>query len=272
MAFRELRCGVAWWPGRLSAADPSRRRHFWFSPVARPELLIMRCFVAALVVLAGSAIASADEPAGEPSAARGAISRGVDFWPGCCGLESGIIAPLPSRGHGRVVIARGKRAWNCGRRAGSGGHDALDGGAGRRQDRSRPQQKTPDATGMTAVYFGLALEAEPQLDAASAEGLKLFLKTLDGEQSERGSWSGWPDMRPPMLYNSEETITMLVLLVLVPPAASGDEQAKAARDKGLAWLAEAKTDDDPQAVALRLVLWRRLGRPGRPVGAAGPPD
>ena len=27
------------------------------------------------------------------------------------------------------------------------------------------------------------------------------------------------------------------------------------------WLVETKTDDDPQSIALRLVLWQRLGRP-----------
>jgi hypothetical protein len=35
---------------------------------------------------------------------------------------------------------------------------------------------------------------------------------------------------------------------------------KAARDKGTKWLAETKTDDDPQSIALRLLLWKRLGR------------
>ena len=42
---------------------------------------------------------------------------------------------------------------------------------------------------------------------------------------------------------------------------AGDEAAKAARDKGIRWLAETKTDDDPQSIAMRLVLWQRLGRP-----------
>jgi hypothetical protein len=36
---------------------------------------------------------------------------------------------------------------------------------------------------------------------------------------------------------------------------------RAVRDKGLQWLAETKTDDDPQSIAMRLVLWQRLGRP-----------
>jgi hypothetical protein len=33
------------------------------------------------------------------------------------------------------------------------------------------------------------------------------------------------------------------------------------RDRAVKWLAETKTDADPQALAMRLVLWKRLGRP-----------
>ncbi len=47
----------------------------------------------------------------------------------------------------------------------------------------------------------------------------------------------------------------------MPEAAAGEETAKSARDKGLRWLDQTKTDDDPQSIALRLVLWQRLGRP-----------
>jgi hypothetical protein len=49
----------------------------------------------------------------------------------------------------------------------------------------------------------------------------------------------------------------------LPLAASGDEQATAARDKAVKWLTETKTDDDPQSVALRLVLWKKLNRPAK---------
>src|SRR5262249_33880809 len=50
-------------------------------------------------------------------------------------------------------------------------------------------------------------------------------------------------------------------LAVLPAAAAGDREAKAARDKAVKWLAETKTDGDPQSTALRLVLWARLGRP-----------
>src|SRR5204862_6275809 len=33
------------------------------------------------------------------------------------------------------------------------------------------------------------------------------------------------------------------------------------RDRGVKWLTETKTDDYPQSIAFRLVLWKRLGHP-----------
>ena len=58
-----------------------------------------------------------------------------------------------------------------------------------------------------------------------------------------------------------KSMTALAALALTPLAAAGDEAAKAACDRAVGWLATAKVDDDPRSIALRLVLWRRLGRP-----------
>jgi hypothetical protein len=41
----------------------------------------------------------------------------------------------------------------------------------------------------------------------------------------------------------------------------GTATAKAVRDKGVKWLAATQTDGDPQSVAMRLVIWKRLDRP-----------
>src|SRR5262245_12075483 len=119
----------------------------------------------------------------------------------------------------------------------------------------------PKAASPKAVYFALALGAEPKPDAVTKAGMKLLLKTVTGEQTDNGSWSTWPESRLPILGNSDETLTALAVLAVLPEAAAGDDSAKAARDKGIKWLAETKTDGDPQSDALRLVLWTRLGRP-----------
>lgn len=56
-------------------------------------------------------------------------------------------------------------------------------------------------------------------------------------------------------------MTALAALAILPLAASGDESARKVRDRAAKWLADTKSDDDPQSVAMRLVLWVRLGRP-----------
>lgn len=119
----------------------------------------------------------------------------------------------------------------------------------------------PNAASPKAMYFAFALGADPKRDAAAQDGLNLLLTTVKGEQTENGSWSTWPGTRPPIFGSSDESLTALATLALLPAAAAGDVEAKAALDRGVKWLAETKTDDDPQSIALRVVLWIRLGRP-----------
>src|SRR5262245_24162504 len=119
----------------------------------------------------------------------------------------------------------------------------------------------PKAASPKAMYFALALGTAPKPDAVSQKGMQLLLKTVKDEQTENGSWSTWPETRPPIFGTSDESLTVIATLALFPVAAAGDDSAKAARDKAVKWLAETKTDDDPQSIALRLILWKRLGRP-----------
>jgi len=121
----------------------------------------------------------------------------------------------------------------------------------------------PRAASPKAIYFALALGADPKPDEESRTGLKLLLKTVEAEQTENGSWSAWPATRPPMFGSSDESLTALATLAVLPAAAAGDPGAKAARDKGVKWLAETKSDGDPQSIALRLVVWTRVGRPAK---------
>jgi hypothetical protein len=119
----------------------------------------------------------------------------------------------------------------------------------------------PKALNAKAVWFALALGAISEPDPTSKQGSKLLVATVKSDQNENGSWSSWPETRPPIFGNSDESMTALATLAMVPAAATGDESAKAVRDKGTYWLAQTKTDDDPQSTAMRLVLWKRLGRP-----------
>lgn len=112
-----------------------------------------------------------------------------------------------------------------------------------------------------ALYFALALAADPSPDAVSRKGMRAFLKTVEADQTENGAWMAWPETRPPLFGKSDETMTALAVLAMLPAVTAGDSAAKAACDRGITWLARTKTDDDPQSVAMRLVLWRMLGRP-----------
>ncbi len=113
------------------------------------------------------------------------------------------------------------------------------------------------------MWFALALGADPKPDAISRKGMGLLVETVKSDQTENGSWSAWPETRPPIFGKSDESMTVLATLALIPAAASGDASAKIVRDKGIRWLSETKTDEDPQSIAMRLVLWQRLGRPAR---------
>jgi hypothetical protein len=119
----------------------------------------------------------------------------------------------------------------------------------------------PRALNTKPVYFALGLQADPRPEDVTQAAVKLLLQTLKSDQTEDGSWAAWPETRPPIFGDSNESMTTLATLVLVQAAAAGDESAKAARDKAVEWLTTTKTDDDPQSIAMRLVLWRRLGRP-----------
>jgi Prenyltransferase and squalene oxidase repeat len=222
----------------------------------------MRVIVAvAVVVLPAAALAQPVRP--KPAAVETAVDRGLAFlakdalaWKkehhcASCHHAALVIWAMreaKQRGHGvdEPLLAE-LTTWVA---------ESGDGKFALARPAAAPQAASPKA-----VYFALALGAQPKLSAASQQGLTLLLKTVKAEQTEGGSWSTWPETRPPIFGNSDASLTALATLALLPAAAAGDEGAKAARDRAVRWLAETKTDDDPQSVAMRLVLWSRLGRP-----------
>jgi hypothetical protein len=131
---------------------------------------------------------------------------------------------------------------------------------------SVPRPSTaPRALNTKAVYFALALGANPSPDSVSRKGLTQLLTTVKEDQLDDGSWASWPETRPPFFGHSDERMTALATLVMII-ADSNDSSLQLVRDKGIRWLNETKTDDDPQSIALRLVLWQRIGRPANELG------
>ena len=106
----------------------------------------------------------------------------------------------------------------------------------------------------------LALGIEAGNAKATQEGLKHMLASLLRDQGKDGSWKLDLEFRP--IGSSPDTLTALALLALTAPNAPDlGKEGKAARERGLHWLRAARSDDELQAAALRLILWRRLGLP-----------
>lgn len=119
----------------------------------------------------------------------------------------------------------------------------------------------PKGLNTKAVHFALAFNVVPKSDADVQKALPALVETMKGDQLEDGSWQSWPDTRFPIFGHSDEMVTIQETLALLPSAAAGDASAIAARDKAVQWLVAHPVGDDPQVVALRLVLCRQLGRP-----------
>jgi hypothetical protein len=223
----------------------------------------MRSVVMLVVAIILTGMASAQEPRPKPADVNATIDLGLAFlakdalaWKkahNCASCHHASLVVWATReaklrGHAVVepVLAELTK-WLA---------ESGDGKFGLARPESAPKAASPKA-----VYFALALGVDPKPDEVSRRGLKLLLKTVAAEQTENGSWSTWPQTRPPLFGNSDESLTVLATLAALPAAAAGDEAAKAACDKAVRWLTETKTDDDPQSIALRVVLWNRLGRP-----------
>jgi hypothetical protein len=116
----------------------------------------------------------------------------------------------------------------------------------------------PPFFAMGAMTMAAGLGAVTPAESARP-GLAKLLDLLVTEQAEDGTWSQKAAGRPPML-GDPEILTLWTLLALKPegwedPAGSSWE---AARAKGLAWLRDHPTAGDLRALALRLVVRKRL--------------
>src|SRR5262245_56405125 len=65
----------------------------------------------------------------------------------------------------------------------------------------------PKALNAKAVWFALGLAADPKPNAVSQKGMKALQATVTGDQTEAGSWSAWPETRPPIFGPSDESMT-----------------------------------------------------------------
>ncbi len=227
----------------------------------------MRYLVAVPALLAWSGTAFADGPASRPSTQPSGVSATIDR--GLAFLVKDALAwkkdhDCASCHHASLMIWSMREAKQRGFAVDEPVLTELtkwvaESGDGK-VSQTRPAS-APNGLNTKALHFAVALAADPHPDAVSQAGMKLLLGTVKSDQTEQGYWQAWPDTRPPIFPRSDESFTTLAILALVPAAAAGDDAAKAARDKALRWLAATKTDDDPQSIAMRLVVWQRMNRP-----------
>ncbi|MBI3862317.1 MAG: hypothetical protein HY290_10525 [Planctomycetia bacterium] len=108
------------------------------------------------------------------------------------------------------------------------------------------------------LLLALGIEAGNTNDRQ--EGLKKLLTSVVNDQGQDGSWKRVKEARP--VLSSPDTLTMLALVALSAPNAPDlGNEGKVARERGLQFLETAKPDEELQPTVLRLILWRRLGRP-----------
>jgi hypothetical protein len=211
-----------------------------------------------LLAMCGIATASEDSP----SPADAALDRGVAFlvrdaqkWKAdhsCVSCHHGALtvwAMAEVRRSGRAVDepALGDFiTWS------------LEAGEGKTSV-PRPEGR-PKAFNSKALVFALGLGAVGISEEPAKAGVTKLIETVKSDQAEDGSWVAWPETRPPIFGPSDDSVTALGTLAMITAAESGDESAKAHRDKGIEWLTKTPTDDDPQSVAMRVVVLLRAGR------------
>src|SRR5262245_39699127 len=189
--------------------------------------MALRTFLLALAGALLSDGALAEDPKTAASGIDRAIDRGLDF------LAKDAIAwkeehHCASCHHAGLVIWSMREAKQRGR---SVNEEVLadltkwvaESGDGK-TGVARPAG-VPKALNTKAVMFALALGADPRPDDASRQGLKVLLETVKSDQTENGSWAAWPETRPPIFGDSNESMTALAILSVLPAAAEGDESA-----------------------------------------------
>jgi hypothetical protein len=114
----------------------------------------------------------------------------------------------------------------------------------------------PDYQG--PLYMALGLAASKKLEATAQRGYERLVTRALTRQDKDGSWSPY-DGRPPV-FADREVMTLWLVLAIWPRDAT-DDPWKVNRERAMEWLAGAKQGDSTQALALRLIVQARRGRP-----------
>lgn len=222
----------------------------------------LRCSAFSLFVVFGAVALAQDEPTKTPDT-RAAVERSLVFlsddalaWKaqyGCVSCHHASLAvramtEARSRGYGvNEQTLADLKAWMA---------ESGDGS----QYVTTPPPEQPKALNLYAVFTAETLGTIPDRDAVTAKNLETVLAAMKADQTDDGSWVGWPTAQPP-LFGKPGYLTTIATTALLPETAGTDEVTTAARERGLKWLAENPSESDAQEISLRLILAARAGRP-----------
>lgn len=220
----------------------------------------MRLLSAGLTLLSLSAGAIAGEPSTPPRDVKAAIRDGLDF------LAQESVEWKQTRAcatchHTPMAIWALNEAKKLGYSVDDEALTELSTWVVAKDDPAKLYPKRPPSkeVDVNEAPLLLALGFEAGDTKGMEAGVRRMLSAVIEEQREDGSWRLSSPWRP--IGSSPEVMTTLALLALsAPNAPDMGQSGKAAAQKGLKWLEGSQPGDDPQAIAMRLLLWNRLGR------------
>ena len=122
---------------------------------------------------------------------------------------------------------------------------------------SKPRDTRPgwNLVSQPALYLGMMSQNLPIL---SRDEVNQIARHIADHQEEDGAWIlGPPANAAPPVWESREVVALLASLArepYVPADPKKAAEARASREKAVAWLSQAKPTDTTQAAALRLLL------------------
>lgn len=108
----------------------------------------------------------------------------------------------------------------------------------------------PNALNTKAIYWRIALN-EAGKSLGKLGNPERLTQTILEDQTASGAWAAWPDTRPPMFGDSNDSMTSLATFAIAPDEM---EPAVAARARALRWLQAHPPDSEMQSLSFRIVL------------------
>lgn len=116
---------------------------------------------------------------------------------------------------------------------------------------SQPRPATvPNALNTKAIYWRIALN-EAGKTLGNLGNPQRLTETILEDQTATGEWLAWPDTRPPIFGDSNDSMTSLATFAISPDKA---QPAGAARERALRWLETHPPDSEMQSLSFRIVL------------------